>query len=136
MRLKTIKSKTGNEFFTKSIERTIELIKSADNSVSNEPFFFLGWFSNKDFFLQENNVYVLSTEYDYDENRNPVLESLKLNELYKIGVGVGVNEVNEVNRVNENDIEVSTVLQNNNLHKLPYTFTLEFTPTPDTFITY
>ncbi len=106
MKLKTIKSKTGNVEYNEMISRTIELIKSEfELNLRFYHLFFLCWKNNSMWFLYLNTVIVVSIEL----KSKPVLETIELDEIYTIKL------LKKYPRTKE-DIEFKTVLNRSGVH--------------------
>ena len=85
-KLKTVKSNTGNKFYTELTFKTIELIKSTVNLSSDSPFYLLSWYRLRQIFLNNGRVFIAKTDFDYDEKHNPILKGAKLTELSEIKI--------------------------------------------------
>ena len=84
MKLKIIKGKSGNKSFTESVNKTIQLIKSTVGLTDNAPFYLLSWYRFRQIYLSHNTIYIASIKFEYTKDNTPILETLRLSELYSI----------------------------------------------------
>ena len=84
MKLKTIKKQTNDKHYTKYVFKTADLLKKLCNLSNSANIFFLGYFYFGQVFLCNSKFFVVNTEIQYTDKREPFLESIKLTEVYKI----------------------------------------------------
>ena len=107
MRLQTIKSKQGDTEFTKYVFREIDLIKEKCCISHNIPIYFLGYFYFAQIFLCSGKIYCANVGMEYAENREPIVDTMVLTELYEITLLKDYP-------ITIDDIEVKTIITNEN----------------------
>lgn len=84
MKLKNIKEKAGDTYYTKYVFKTIDLIKNVCEIPNFANIFFLGYFYFGQVFLCNGKVYVAKTKMELNDKREPLTETMELTELYAI----------------------------------------------------
>ena len=86
MKLKTVKEKQGDTNYTKYVFKALNLIKNKCHISQTATMFFLGYFHFGQVFLCNGKIYVVNTKTNYSKNREPLVNTMILTELYEIEI--------------------------------------------------
>lgn len=113
MKLKTIKEKQGDKHYTKYVFREMDLIKENISIDRSAVMFFIGYFYFGQIFFSNGKIYIANVQMDFDEYREPVVETMYLTELH------GIRLLKDYPKV-ASDVDIKTIIKSKNFNQIEF----------------